>query len=88
MKKVLTPGERALTLAYVHCELLKRNLSVTIHELKVADKKYKPLKDNLEKLRSAAYTAFKEINHNLKQSSEFEHITADIEAILDQTWSE
>lgn len=89
MKYVLTPGEKALSLAYVHHELLKKNLMVLIHELKVKnDKRYKPLQDRLDKLRTAGFHAFRELNTIMKDKDQREQMVAQIESMMDDTWSE
>ena len=84
---MLSIEEKALSLAYSHCELLKYNLNVTIHELKIKGKKAEPMVKKLTKLRTAAYEAFFEINELLKKHNQMDAIRADIEEVLNETWS-
>ena len=83
----LTPEEKALTLAYTHCELLKQNLNVVIHELTVRGKKSEDLKKRLTKLRQAGYEAFLEVNKLIKDNHQQQALRYEIEEVLDQTWS-
>jgi hypothetical protein len=83
----MTPGEKALTHAYAHAELLMENLEVAIHELKVAKEPYKQLEDKLVKFRSVSRAVFKGINKNLEANGELKQIKADLEKLFDETWS-
>lgn len=84
----MTAAEKALSLAYAHHELLKTNINIAIHELQVGGKKTENLRKRLEKLRSAGYQAFLEINTLIKASDHAEALKEEIEEVLDQTWSQ
>lgn len=84
----LSPEEKAMTLAYTHCELLKKNLNVVIHEMGVRGKKSANLKKRLEKLRQSAHEAFLEINTLIKANHQAQEMRDDIENMLDETWSQ
>lgn len=84
----MTAAEKALSLAYAHCELLKTNINIAIHELKIGGKKTEDLQKRLEKLRSSAHGAFLEINSAIKSSKHSDEVRKEIEEILDQTWSQ
>lgn len=78
--------EKALALSYILCELLKQNLDIAIHELKViGHKDTGKLDDKLNKLNSASKNAFRILNKNIGKEN-LSEMKESIEIVLDNLW--
>lgn len=80
------PKAKALAISYILCELLKQNLDIAIHELRVIDHQdVGKLDDKLNKLNSASKNAFRVLNKNIG-SEGLSEMKKSIEIVLDNLW--
>lgn len=80
----MKPEEKAIALSYVLCQLLKENLDVAVHEMKVnKHPNAGQLADKLAKLRGAGNNAFRILERNV---SDLDDLKKDIEVLLESVW--
>lgn len=84
----MTPGEKALTLSYLHAEMLISNLDITIHEMKVNNVAgANQLLDKLIKLRAASSNVFRKVSSAIEDEGQLNLLREDLERLLDEAWS-
>ena len=80
----MKPEEKALALSYVLCELLKENLDIAVHELRVSNHPDAGrLADKLSKLRGAGGNAFRILERNVNG---LDNLKEDISILLESLW--
>lgn len=82
----MKPEEKAIALSYVLCELLKENLDIAVHELKVSKHPNAgQLSDKLNKVRGASKNAYRILERNI---GELGALKDDISVLLESVWEE
>ena len=81
----MKPEEKAIALSYVLCQLLKDNLDIAIHEMRIGNHPDAGrLTDKFDKLRGASNNAFRILERNV--GNDLENLRSDINELLEQQW--
>lgn len=81
----MNPQEKAIALSYVLCQLLRDNLDIAVHEMKVNNHpEAGRLADKLSKLNSASKNAFRILERNV--GNDLDDLRSDINELLEQQW--
>lgn len=80
----MKPEEKAIALSYVLCQLLKDNLDIAIHEMRIGNHPDAGrLTDKFDKLRGASNNAFRILERNV---SDLDNLKEDIQTLLESVW--
>ena len=83
--KGMTPEEKAIALSYILSQLLKENLDIAVHEMRI--RKHPEagrLADKFDKLRGASNNAFRILERNI--GNDLGNLRSDINELLEQQW--
>lgn len=81
----MNPQEKAIALSYVLCQLLRDNLDIAVHEMRMSNHPDAgKLADKFDKLRGASGNAFRILERNV--GNDLDDLRSDINELLEQQW--